>query len=187
MFPGSMFENHLAVWRHIPPWADTCLLHTCAGRAMPVLWLRSCVRGAALACLARERLEPAPDRAPRCSWQQASAQAAKKPQRSVKSVFWGRSSHLGLQTQLSFPVCCGQGPSRLSELSAVQQCLCQALPPPVLSGLQGKTVLNSSLGSLSLLWEVSLVPGCSECGVEINRVWKTTESFWEGVVHHCLT
>lgn len=57
--------------------------------------------------------EPAPAQAPCCSHQRASAEAARKALRSLKSVLWGKSSRLGLKAQLSFPVFCGRGPSRV--------------------------------------------------------------------------
>lgn len=165
----------------------TCLLHVCGGRAAGVL---CCGWGAAWEEQSWQAgpgrgLEPAPDQAPRCSWQQS----CQKTTEECEICFLGKELTPGARNTALLPSLLWPGPiTCLSGLAAVQQGLCQSLLlPPVLSGLQGKTVLNSSLGSLSLLWEVSLVSGCSECAVEINRVWKTTESFWKGMVCHCFT
>lgn len=182
VFLGSIFENHLLPGRSEDA-SPTLGWHVFVarvwrkGHCRAVLWMRSCLRGAVLACLARKRPGAS-------SWEGTSpflraglSTGCQKTTEDCEICFLGKELTPGARNTALLPSLSWLGPiTCLSELAAVQQCLCQSLLlPPVLSGLQGKTVLSSSLGSLSLLWEVSLVSGCSECGMEINRVWKTTE------------
>lgn len=142
--------------------------------------------------------EPAPDPAPHRGSRWATAKAAKKWLMNVKSIFWGKSSHLGPEARLSFLAICG-----CNEGAVAHHTPDWAWPSPssdsashffsswfiwVAEGCSNnffRGLCEFPVGSLASGWSELLWPGWTWCE-ETIRAWKTPESFWEGTGHHCL-